>query len=56
MTRRYSVAAARNQLARIIARAEDGGRVELTRRGKPVMNSMNWFAYPGGFTHGTHNG
>jgi len=36
MIKRYSLAEARNQLARIIDRAEDGMPVELTRRGKPV--------------------
>ena len=56
MTRRYSGGEARNQLTQIIDHAEDGGPVELTRRGKPVMDLMYWFAYSGEFTHGIHNG
>ena len=36
MIKRYSLAEARNQLAKIIDHAEDGVPVELTRRGKPV--------------------
>jgi len=36
MSNRYSIAEARNQLARIVHDAEKGHPVELTRRGKPV--------------------
>jgi prevent-host-death family protein len=36
MANRYSIAEARNQLARIVHDAEKGHPVELTRRGKPV--------------------
>jgi prevent-host-death family protein len=36
MTRSYSIAKARDQLARIVHRAERGQPVELTRHGKPV--------------------
>lgn len=36
MSTRYSVAEARDQLPRLIRRAEAGQAVELTRRGKPV--------------------
>ena len=36
MSTRYSVAEARDQLPRLIRRAEVGEAVELTRRGKPV--------------------
>ena len=36
MTRQYSIAQARDHLARIVHDAEHGEAVELTRRGKPV--------------------
>ncbi len=36
MAKQYSIAAARDQLARLVHDAEEGQRVELTRRGKPV--------------------
>jgi prevent-host-death family protein len=36
MQTRYSIAEARNQLARLVHDAEKGASVELTRRGKPV--------------------
>lgn len=36
MSNRYSIAEARNQLARIVHDAEQGHPVEFTRRGKPV--------------------
>ncbi len=36
MTRSYSIAQAKDQLARLVHQAEAGKPVELTRRGKPV--------------------
>lgn len=36
MAKQYSIASARDQLARLVHDAEEGQRVELTRRGKPV--------------------
>ena len=36
MPKRYSIADARISLPAIVDQAEAGGRVELTRRGKPV--------------------
>ncbi len=36
MARSYSIAEARDQLARLVHRAESGRAVELTRRGRPV--------------------
>lgn len=36
MAKQYSIAVARDQLARLVHDAEEGQRVELTRRGKPV--------------------
>lgn len=36
MSKSYSIAEAKNQLSRLVHEAEDAGRVELTRRGRPV--------------------
>lgn len=36
MTKQYSIAKARDNLARVVHEVERGRRVELTRRGKPV--------------------
>ena len=36
MSRQYSIAEAREKLAHVIQEAEQGVKVELTRRGKPV--------------------
>ena len=36
MTKAYSIAEARDQLARLVHQAEDGETIELTRRGRPV--------------------
>lgn len=36
MTKRYSIAEARDQLPRVIHEVESGQYAELTRRGKPV--------------------
>jgi prevent-host-death family protein len=36
MTKRYSIAQARAQLAALVHEVEEGPAVELTRRGKPV--------------------
>ena len=36
MAKQYSIAEARDHLPRIVHEVEDGGPVELTRRGKPV--------------------
>jgi len=36
VSRQYSIAEAQEKLAHVIQEAEQGARVELTRRGKPV--------------------
>ena len=36
MSRRYSIAEARDRLAKVVHEVEHGSPVELTRRGKPV--------------------
>ena len=36
VSRKYSIAEARSNLRKIVAQAEAGAEVELTRRGKPV--------------------
>ena len=36
MSKSYSIAKARDQLAELVHRAEKGAAVELTRHGKPV--------------------
>lgn len=36
MSRRYSIAEARDRLAKVVHEVERGSPVELTRRGKPV--------------------
>ena len=36
MSRQYSIAEARGKLSHVIQEAEQGTKVELTRRGKPV--------------------
>jgi prevent-host-death family protein len=36
MVKQYSIADARDRLARVIHEAERGSRIELTRRGRPV--------------------
>ena len=45
MTKRYSIADARNQLARLVHAAEDGSVIELTRRGRPVAVVLSLEAY-----------
>ena len=45
MKKRYSIADARNQLARLVHEAEDGELIELTRRGKPVAVVMSLEAW-----------
>jgi prevent-host-death family protein len=41
----YSVAEARDQLASLIRRAEEGETVTVTRRGKPVARVLSEKAY-----------
>ena len=44
-SKKYSIADARNSLARIVHEAQDGTFVELTRRGEPVavlMSAQNY--------------
>jgi prevent-host-death family protein len=36
MVKQYSIASARDQLARVVHEAEAGSPIELTRRGRPV--------------------
>jgi prevent-host-death family protein len=45
MSKRYSIAEARNQLPAIVHDAEKGKPVELTRRGKPVAVLMSFSDY-----------
>ncbi len=45
MSKRYSIAEARNQLTAIVHDAEKGKPVELTRRGKPVAVLMSLAEY-----------
>jgi prevent-host-death family protein len=37
MVKRYSLTEARAHLSRLVEEAEQGARIELTRRGKPVV-------------------
>jgi prevent-host-death family protein len=43
--KRYSIADARDHLARLVHEAERGTRVELTRRGRPVAVVLSLPAY-----------
>ena len=45
MTKKYSIAEARDNLPGVIHEAEGGVRVELTRRGKPVAVLLGVEAY-----------
>lgn len=45
MSHRVSIAQARNELTRLIRRVEEGERVELTRRGKPVAALVGYGDY-----------
>ena len=45
MSRRYSIAQARDRLPRLVREAESGREVELTRRGKPVAVLMGRRSY-----------
>jgi prevent-host-death family protein len=45
MTRRYSVAGARNHLPAVLHEAEHGEPVEITRYGKPVAVLLSAAAY-----------
>ena len=45
MTNRYSIAEARDNLARIVHNVEQGTSVQLTRRGKPVAVLMSIAEY-----------
>ncbi len=45
MTKKYSIAEARDNLPGVIHEVEGGARVELTRRGKPVAVLMGIEAY-----------
>ena len=45
MSRRYSVAEAKNQLPAVIHEAEAGDAVEITRHGKPVVVMMSVACY-----------
>lgn len=45
MPRQYSIAEAREKLAHVIQEAEQGAKVELTRRGKPVALLLSLTEY-----------
>jgi prevent-host-death family protein len=45
MSKSYSVAEARDQLASLIRRAEEGETVTVTRRGRPVARVLSEEAY-----------
>jgi prevent-host-death family protein len=45
MSKSYSVAEARDQLAALIRRAEEGETLTVTRRGKPVARVLSEEAY-----------
>lgn len=45
MSKSYSVAEARDRLASLIRRAEEGETVTVTRRGKPVARVLSEEAY-----------
>ena len=44
MSRRHSIAEARNHLPELVRQAESGKPVELTRRGEPVAELKNYTA------------
>ncbi len=45
MSRRYSIAEARHDLAKIVHELEGGGFIELTRRGEPVAVMLSLGEY-----------
>lgn len=45
MSRQYSIAEAREKLSHVIQEAEQGAKVELTRRGKPVAILLSLHEY-----------
>lgn len=45
MTKRYSIAEARDQLPRVVHEVESGQHAELTRRGKPVAVLLSVHEY-----------
>lgn len=45
MSRQYSIAEAREKLSHVIQEAEEGAKVELTRRGKPVAVLLSLHEY-----------
>jgi prevent-host-death family protein len=45
MSKQYSVAEARERLARVVQEVEQGTTVELTRRGKPVAVVLSLDTY-----------
>lgn len=45
MTKRYSIAEARDQLPRVVHEVESGQHAELTRRGKPVAILLSVHEY-----------
>lgn len=45
MTKQYSIAAAKNQLSKVVHEAEGDGYVELTRRGRPVAVVLSLSEY-----------
>ena len=46
MARRYSIAEARQEFARLVRRVERGRPLEITRRGRPVAVLMSASEYP----------
>ncbi len=45
MTQRYSIAAAKDQLPRLVREAEGGAPIEITRRGRPVAVLLSLAEY-----------
>ncbi len=45
MIKEYSIAEGRNQLSNMVHQAEDGAKITLTRRGKPVAVLVSYDAF-----------
>jgi prevent-host-death family protein len=45
MSKRFSIAEARNQFTRLVREVEKAAAVEITRRGEPVAVLLSWREY-----------
>lgn len=45
MSKRFSIAEARDQFTSLVREVEDASAVEITRRGKPVAVLLSWREY-----------